>query len=181
MIFRHFALLSFIFAGLGVGVILRTFGHNRSLSISSHAAKQRVSYWLFLVSLCLATLCFYLFTFFWLVPEVGASGISVVFIILALGLLVMAAVIPDSGGRKSLWHGIAAWSMAFFLVCITISLLPLAKLSTGAYAVVLLATLYMITDWFIFLFIKQSRKHFLIFQASYIVAFYGAMFAVAYL
>lgn len=181
MIFRHFALLSFLFAGLGVGIILRAFGHNRSLSISSHAAKQRISYWLFLASLCLATLCFYLFTFFWLVPELDVSGVSVVLIILALGLLVVAAIIPDSGGRKSLWHGTAAWAMAFFLVCITISLLLLAELSAWAYVVVLLATLYMIADWFIFLFIKQSRKHFLIFQASYIVTFYGAILAVAYL
>lgn len=181
MLFQHFALASFLFAALGVGSILKAFGHDHTLSMSSHAAKQRTSYWVFLVSLCFAVLCFYLFTFFWLIPERNISGVTSTLIVVALALLLVAAIIPDSGGKKSWWHGIAAWSMAFFLACITVSLLLLGNLPPGAYGVVFTVTLYLIADWFLFLFIKRSRKYFLIFQASYVAAFYIAMLAVAYL
>ncbi len=180
-LFQHFALLSFLFAIAGVAVILKTYGHDRSRSISSHAAGQRTSYWLFLASITAAVVSFYAFTLFWLLPVVEISGITAAFIALALLLLIATAIIPDSGGKKSLWHGIVAWSMAVLLLLVVIGLLLSQVLSPLSQGIVFLVVLYMIVDWLLFLFIKKTHQHFLLFQSTYVLSFYIAMLATAYL
>ena len=100
--FQHFALLSFFFSVLGVGFILKAYGHDRTLPISTHAARQRVTYWLFLASLVLATICLYLFTFLWLIPVLHISTITILLMTIGLALVLATAIIPDSGGKKKL-------------------------------------------------------------------------------
>ena len=180
-LFRHGALLSFLFAGAGVGFILKRYGFEHAFSISTHAAKQRFSYWVFFASLIAAAGSFYLFTQYFLTPYFGLGDQFSLLVAVTLGLILATAIVPDTGGRVGLLHGVAAWSMAVCLPIILASLLLSGKVNFGTSLIVGLAILYMVIDWFLFLFVPRTRQYFLLFQGTYVLSFFIAMIAVAYL
>lgn len=169
--FRHGILISLLLALLGVGWILRAYGHDTTHSLSLHAAKQRFSYFVFLASLILSACAFYLFSYYWLVPHFALDMQFTVVVFITIGLIVITAIMPDSGGVKSFIHALAAWTMAVSLLVILV-LLAFSGLPTLlAQIIIWTAISYMLIDWTLFLFVKRSKRYFLIFQGTYVLSF----------
>lgn len=180
-IFRHGISVSLLCALLGLAWMLRTYGHDTTKSLSSHAAQQRYSYIVFLASLVLSACAFYLFSYYWLVPHFSLSGSFLIVALIAIGLIVVTAIVPDAGGKKSLIHGLAAWSMAVSLLVLLVLLAFSGALSGTARLIVWLVVAYMLIDWGLFLFVEKTRNYFLIFQGTYVLSFFVALLGVAYL
>lgn len=179
--FRHFILLAFLVAVGGLGYILHKWGRRAVLSLSSHAAQQRPSYKLFAATLIASGLLCATFVYGWLVPTFQlALGFEVIFGA-ALICALIAAVVPDAGGAQSQVHGIGAWTMAVLMLVLVAALLLTPGI--GVFAKFTLAVLasYMLLDWILFLFVRWSRRFFLIFQSSYVLCFYLALLVVGYL
>jgi hypothetical protein len=114
-------------------------------------------------------------------PALGLNTFFGAVMIAAAICALVAAVVPDSGGTKSLVHGVAAWTMAVLMLVLVLTLLFTPAIGVVAKFVLAVLASYMVFDWFLFLFVKRSHKLFLIFQSTYVLCFYIAMLAVAYL
>ncbi len=180
-IYHHFALLSLLIAAIGLSVILQKWGRHRALSLSSHAALQRPSYWTFAASLIISGVLFSLFTFQWLMPAYNLDTWFGVLAAVTVSCELLAALIPDSAGWGSVLHGIAAWTMAVLMMFIVVALLFIPGVNVIAKFLVSLLLSYLVLDWFLFLFVKWSRRLFLVFQSTYVLCFYLAILAVAYI
>lgn len=180
-LYHHFALLSLLIAAAGLSVILKKWGHHRALSLSTHAVLQRPSYWLFAASLIAGGVLFYVFTVAWLMPSYNLGAWFGVLTALAVGCELATALIPDNGGHRSTIHGIVAWTMAVLMMFIAIALIFVPGVSIVAKFFESILLSYLVLDWFLFLFIKSSRKLFLIFQSTYVLCFYLSILAVTYI
>ena len=178
--FRHAALLSLLIIISGLSLVLRE-GRDHTRSLSSHAALKRPLSLLFAATLAAGALLFYLFAFEWLIPTLGLNTFFGTVMIAAAVCALVAAVVPDSGGTKSIIHGIGAWTMAVLMLVLVIILLASPVVGVTAKFVLAVLASYMVLDWFLFVFVKRSHKLFLIFQSTYVLCFYIAMLAVAYL
>lgn len=178
---RHFSLLALVAILVGLGYILHRWGWRTVLSLSTHAAMQRPSYIIFATSLTVSGMLCAGFVYGWLAPTFElAMGFEVIFG-LALLCALISAVVPDSGGVNGKIHGVAAWSMAVLMLVLVVALLLTPGI--GVIAKFLLAVLgsYMLLDWILFLFVRSTRRFFLIFQSSYVLCFYLALLVAGYL
>jgi len=178
---HHFALLSLLIAVAGLSYIIKKWGKHHNFSLSTHAAMQKPSYWLFASCLIASGVLFYLFTVLWLMPTYNLGLWFGVLTVITVVCELVAALIPDNGGRRSLLHGTAAWLMAVLAMFIVVALLFVPGVSVIAKFILGVLLSYLVLDWFLFLFIKWSHKWFLVFQSSYILCFYLALLAVAYI
>jgi len=178
---HHLALLSLLIAAAGLSVILRRWGKDHGRSLSSHSGRQPASYWLFAGSLIASGALFSVFTFQWLMPTYNLGTWFGTIVIVAVICELVAALVPDNGGWRSILHGTGAWTMAVFMLFIVVALLFIPHINVIAKFIMSLLLSYLVLDWFLFLFVKWSRKRFLIFQSTYILCFYLAILAVTYI
>jgi hypothetical protein len=179
--FRHFSLLALLVAVVGLSYIVNHWGKRAVLSLSSHAAMQWPSYKVFAATLIASGLLCATFVYGWLAPTFQLSmGFEVIFGA-ALVCALVAAIVPDSGGTQSQIHGAGAWTMAVLMLVLVAALLLTPGI--GVFAKFTLAVLasYMLLDWILFVFVKWSRRFFLIFQSTYVLCFYLALLVVGYL
>jgi hypothetical protein len=130
--------------------------------------------------LSLSIALFTLFTFGWLIPTYKL-GVGYGFVLAAsLACALVAALVPDGGGRESQIHGVAAWTMAVGMLALVVGLLLAPGLGVFAKFFLAIITSYLVIDWILFLFVRWSRRYFLVFQASYVLCFYLAALVAAY-
>ncbi len=178
--FHHLGLLSLATIIVGLGYILRRWGRQSILSLSRHAARQRPSRVIFAICLSLSIALFALFAFGWLIPMYHLGALYGVVLAASLACAVIAALVPDSGGRESQIHGIAAWTMAVGMLVLVVGLLLAPGTGVIARFFLVIITSYLVVDWMLFLFVRWSRRYFLVFQASYVLCFYVATLVAAY-
>ena len=179
--FHHIGLVSCGIILLSLGLMLRTWGSDQMISLSGHAARQRYSYSLFATALTTGGGLFYVFALRWLVPTLHLSAAFSVVLALATGCELLAAFVPDSGGMRSLIHRWGAWTMAVLMLVLVGLLFAAPRVVGGAKLAAGVLGTCMLLDFYLFLFVKRSRRYFLIFQSSYIVSFYVAILSVTYL
>jgi hypothetical protein len=162
--------------------LLRRWPQGRASSISRHAGRQRTSYFLFASTLTLCGLLFSLFMWRWFGPTIGADWPFYVFLGLAIIFQLLTAWLPDNGqgGKISQTHGLVAFSMALMMqllvACVALApdVQPISRMT--AWLVFTLMAIF----WYLFLFVKRSRGHFLIFQTLYIASFYVVIVLASY-
>jgi hypothetical protein len=180
--FHHLGLLSLASLIVGIGYVLRRWGTQKVFSMSRHAGRQRHSALIFSTTLLLSIALTALFAFGWLVPRFLLPGVFTVMLAIGLICATVAAIVPDTGsGWQGKAHGVGAWTMAALLPFLVIVLLFAAGVGVLAKFFLAILLSYMILDWFLFIFVRWSRRYFLIFQASYVFCFYVALLVVAYL
>jgi hypothetical protein len=179
--FHHLGLLSLVSVFAGLGYILKRWGKVSIMSLSSHAARQRHSYLVFASAITVSCVLFALFMFGWLIPTLGMPAWYSTLTAVALVCALIAAYVPDNGGRNSTIHGIGAWTMAVSSLVLVAGLLFSSEVGVAAKFIASILLSYMVLDWILFLFVKWSHKFFLVFQSSYMVCFYVGMLVAAYL
>lgn len=179
--FRHVGILSSAVITGALALMLYIWGRDHSASLSKHAARHTLTYLLFLVSLFIGGVLFYLFATRWLGPTLGVSAIFSIVLVLATACEFIAAIVPDSGGTRSRIHQSAAWSMALLMLVLILLIMTAPAAGALVRAVSGLAAMYMLIDLGLFLFVKATHKYFLFFQSTYIGVFYVAVISTAYL
>jgi hypothetical protein len=179
-LFHHFGLIAFGLILLVMTVTLRVWGRDHALSLSGHAAKQRPSYLLFLGGLITAGVLFYFFGSFWLAPILGLNAAFSVILAATAVLEVATALVPDAGGIKSTVHRTAAWSMAVGMGVLGVLVTTAPGISGMAQLICGMLVGYMVFAFLLFLFVPQTRAHFLIYQSSYVLSFFIVMLVPAY-
>ncbi|HEX7963620.1 MAG TPA: hypothetical protein VF466_03435 [Candidatus Saccharimonadales bacterium] len=180
---KFLGLLSVAVAVAAGAVLLRTWPKGKGFSISEHAGAQRRSYYLFLTVLIGDGFLFFLFMWRWFVPALRLPLGYMLLVLVGYLLQVATAVIPHRGdhGRLARLHGLVAFSMAGIMAVLT-GLLALTSHVSAFGRMVAAATFgFMTLFWYLFVFVKSTRRHFLVYQAAYIASFYVCILAVSYL
>lgn len=178
---HHFALLSLLIAAAGLSYIIKKWGKDHARSLSTHAGMQKPSYLLFASSLIVSGVLFFLFITEWLMPTYNLGAWFGVLTAATVACELIAALVPDNGGYRSTVHGMGAWMMAVLAMFMVVALLFVPGVSVIAKFILGVLLSYLVLEWFLFLFIKWSHKWFLVFQSTYILCFYLAILAVAYI
>jgi len=152
-------------------------------SISSHAGSKRTSYLLFGSVLTFVGATFYLFLWRWFGPAIGAGWPFYVILALAGVFQLLTAWIPDDGkgGRMATAHSSVAFNMARMMMLLVGLVAVAPHISDLARIVSVLTFIAMGVFWYLFYFVKSTRRHFLVYQSSYIVSFYVVVLLATYL
>lgn len=180
--FKLLGPISVAIAVIAAWFMLRRYPMGRHASISQHAAAQRATYYLFAGVLTGAGLLFWLFLWRWFGPFVGAPGVFYLFLALGIVCQIITAWVPDTGqqDRQSRIHRKAAFTMAFMMAFMAGALVFAEHISLAARLFVAAVTAWMIISWFLFVFVKRTHQHFLVYQAIYIASFYAAVLFAAF-
>jgi hypothetical protein len=181
--FKVLGPIAIAIAVLTAWVLLKTWPQGKHASISQHAGAQTKTFWVFMVVMTLDNLLLLVFIWKWFVPAIGLRpGFAAIF---TLGFLLQAtaALIPDrgDGSRASKNHALAAFSMAGVMPLLTLWLALSPHVGTLPRLLSALGTAWMFFSFYLFLFVRRSRKHFLIFQTIFIATFYACILATTYL
>lgn len=160
--------------------MLRKWRGLRSMSISQHAASNPAALRLFASVLIAGGLAFYVWLVRWFAPELNLSALFVVLITATFLTQIVAALIPDTKGWRSSTHRAAAYSGAFLYLPLSYLILTAPNISGPGKIVGLVCFSYMILACFLYLFVKKSHDHYVIFQALYIMAFQVIILSAAY-
>lgn len=162
--------------------LLRRWPQGRASSISRHAGAQRSAYWLFAITLTICGVLLGIFMWRWFGPTIGAGWPFYVCLVITLAFQLLTAWLPDdgSGKRLSRAHGIVAFSMAGMMLPLAACIAVAPDISLPARAAAWTTVTYMAVAWYLFTFVAASRKHFLVYQAWYIVSFYVVVLLATY-
>lgn len=132
---------------------------------------------LFLVTLPL----FYLFMIDWFAPHFKMGLLFKLLVTICSGCMLVAAVTPETTGRKIVIHRYAAFTMSYCFLPITLLIVLSKSVSTPARIFGTVVVLYMLYG--VYLLTKYKRRHpkMLYFQASYIAVFHLTILAATYL
>jgi|GEM_PF-3280210 len=178
---HHAGLASFIIIVVSLGTMLKLWGGDRTRSLSNHGANHKQSYFLFMTALVVAGLLFCGFFLWWLAPTLGLAPWCDVVVLCTVICELVAAFVPDNGGRNSLIHKIGAWTMAVGMLVLSILLYKAPHITHAAQVVLVVLIGYMLINWCLFLFVRPSRRYFLIFQSAYVLSFYATVLATTYI
>jgi hypothetical protein len=180
MQYKYLGLLATAILILGLAFVAYKWPHGRHKTFSQHVATQRIAviYYclLFLVVLPL------LVAFFagWFVPHFGANQWLTIFVILAAIFQSACTFVPETGGRKTVWHQALAGLSAICLVpaMAVLLLCPALSLAGQVAAVFALATMagciYLVSK------AKGSPRNFLLIQCAYFAAFLLPAMLISY-
>ena len=174
--------LAIVLASWAAGFYLVTkWRGTRAMSISQHAASASAATTLFAAVLLAGGLGFYVWLISWFSAELQLTKLFTVLITLAFIGQVVAAIVPDNTGTKRIVHRVAAYSMAGLFLPLSVLILTAQHYSVATTVMGIGAIVYMLVAWYLFLFVKSSRQHYLVFQSLYIVSFQIIILASAYL
>jgi hypothetical protein len=173
--FEYLGLALIILSWIAGGYILTKWRGTNAMSISQHAASSKRSSLIFAAVLSGAGVLFYYWLMAWFVPELGLGKLFVVLLTFAFIGQFVAGLVPDAlsdvSGVKRRVHRVAAYGMAYLFVPLSLLILmaPHASGFGRYFGIVCLA--YLICGWLLISFVPGSRKHYLVFQVVYVVAF----------
>lgn len=178
--YHHFGLYAFLILSAGLCFIVWKWPEGKQYTFSQHVAlyRHRIIYYILLFSLVLPLLL--LFFVGWFVPHFQLSQWFSVCIIISAVAQYACTLIPETGGRKSLYHralaGISAVMLAPPLVLLILSEAfgGLVKLVSAASLLAMLTIIGLIVAG------KGQHSHFLYLQAGYFAAFFAATLAATY-
>ena len=172
MIYQQLGPLSFVTLWLAMGLLLlRRTDH--SLSLSQHAGAERLTFLGFGTVSTLAAVGFSLYAYQWLIPTFGLPSLSYGIISLAAAGQVTAAWTPHNPHHPlaSRIHGWGAYTMAVLMMVIAGLIAFTGTIAPIPHALSIGLTSCMMTMWLLFIFVPATRRHYLPWQISYIVAF----------
>lgn len=166
---------------LGGGYII-TRWHDKGLrTISRHAASNRQAFWLFAFILVVLGLFFYYWLVAWFTPHLGLSAAFVALLTVTILCQVLTGLMSDTAGWRKAIHHWAAYTMAVLYLPLGIFVICSTQLTVGVRLLCLILGIYMLVAFVMVVMMGKARHRFLLFQASYIVAFQLLILAAAYL
>ena len=151
-------------------------------SLSRHGGSHKKAYWLFGGAMTVSALLFYVFARWWFAPTLGLVNLFNILLFAGIVLQLFTAWIPDRGDGKAIsqLHNRAAYSMAFIMMLLVGCIIFAATAPPLVHWLAVAVFLYMSFGWYLFLFVKRSHDHYLVYQMIYIAAFYSLILVATY-
>ena len=166
------------FAG---GYLVKKYRDPSLLTLSKHAASAPEAYRLFMFTLVICGVLFYVWLLEWFAPHLELGMAFTVLVTLMVLCQIIAAIVPDTlRGRRKI-HRLAAYSMAVLYLPVCGLILFSPQLSSSARLICLALTLYMLVGFISVVIIGKARRYYLAFQIQYIIAFQVVILSAAYL
>jgi hypothetical protein len=172
-----------LIAAVAFTLILLLWPKGKKASISQHGAAHKVAYWIFASVMIADGLLFALFVWQWFIPNLQLPATFGYLVALGYALQIATAVIPDKADGRVLSrvHARVAFSMAGVMMLLVGWLALAGHVALWPRIFAGLVFVWMGICWLLFVYVKNTRNHFLVYQAIYIVAFYVAFIAAAYI
>jgi hypothetical protein len=179
--FKYLGLILVLISWLA-GIYLITRWRDKTLpTISRHAASTKQASLLFVVVLVGCGLLFYVWLMQWFVPHLHLGLWFEVILTLTVISQIITALAPDIDGLRRTIHHYAAYTMAILYMPLTVLIFMAPHISGVARVVDGIIGLYLLFSFTIVVILGKARHHFLLFQASYVMAFQCAILVAAYL
>lgn len=150
-------------------------------TISRHAASNKRASWLFALVLVGLGGFFYYWIVAWLVPLLDLSGLFIILLTVSIICQMITGLISDSDGWKRKVHRLTAFSMAVLYVPLSALIIASLNLSLLTQIICSALLLYMVVAFCFVAMAGKAKKKYLLFQASYIIAFQLIVLLAAYL
>jgi hypothetical protein len=180
MMYKYLGLAMVLLSWAAGAYLLCKWRGTRAMSISQHAASATGAAKVFAGTLIIAGLGFYIWLVTWFSAELQLSALFTVVISLIFVCQVIAAVVSDTKDWKKTVHRVAAYLMAVLYIPLAFLILAAQDYSLATRIVCIAAIAYMVLAWCLFLFVRQSRNHYLLIQSAYIILFQCAILFAAY-
>ena len=181
--YKSFALFSFIIMILAGSVMVWKGPKDKTKSVSYHAGTaNKKLYGIYAFTFLTSTILFYLFGIFWFIPTFNLSFGFSFFLHLMTVLLILTALIPESG-KYIKAHAIVAYGFAFMMMVLLFFLATAPLVSLFARILSGVSGCWLAFTWYLYFFspFKQKViKHYLFYQYSYVILFCLSILAVTY-
>lgn len=176
---RILLVMAIIQSWLAAAWLFRSVTQQKQHSLSYHGGSQLKTYLVFAATLSLSAAAFAFATVAWIIPTFQPGpGFTVAATIGIVCMFLTAWIRDGTNPTLHFWHIIFAYSMALtmpiMLVLLLIRPTPIAFQLLGAVSVCIMGFF-----WVLFLGFKSSRRHYLLYQAAYIIGFQLSFVALA--
>lgn len=180
MNYRHLGLLAVALIVIGIVFVLYTWPQNRNLTLSQHVARKREAI-LFYSALFFVTMPI-LVTFFikWFVPEFRISGWFTAAMVGSAVSQCACTLVPETGGKQSMYHRILAGISAALLLPALVILLVQDSLGAAQKVVVAGSLLVMLCVVAIAARAGDKHTNSLILQIVYFASFFLPILFITY-
>lgn len=149
-------------------------------SVSHHAAMDSKNHFIFAILMSVSLIALSAFIYFWLIPAYNLSILFVIVVSLAIVLEFITTWVPLTSGWRHTVHQICSYGAALLLPVLTI----LTALSPGVSNITMWVSFgslgVMLALLCMFVFVKSVRRHYLIYQNIYILAFHISLLSTLY-
>jgi hypothetical protein len=176
---------------LGLGLVLASWvggfflvskWYNKNLAtISKHAASDKKALRVFAGILIGLGSAFYYWLLVWFIPELHLGRLFQCVLAATIICQIITALAPDTIGWRKKIHYIAAYTMAALYLPLSLLILSSSEVSMLARIIGIGLVIYMVTSFVLVAMLGKVRTRYLLFQASYIVAFQLVIVIAAYL
>lgn len=182
--YKLFGLLAILISIVAGGYIIWQGPRDKTKSISLHATVvNKRAYLMYACAVLLATIFFYLFCLFWFIPMFHFPLLFTILITTMTLFLAFTVFIPEVGkGIRP--HQLVSYGYAAIMLLVLLFIANSQYISLITKIVAGLSGIWMSFIWYLYLFQsrnKQLIKHFLVFQVSYLLAFFLSILAATYI
>lgn len=181
---KSFGLLSVVIMTSAGSFMVWKGPRDKTKSVSAHAGTaNKKLYILYALAFVTATILFYLFCMLWFIPTFNSSFGFNIFLNLMTILLVLTALIPESG-KKVKAHKIVAYGFALMMLFLLFFVALSENISLVARLLTRVSILWMALGWYLMFFSPykiQVRSYYLLFQYSYVIVFCLSILAATYI
>jgi hypothetical protein len=179
--FEYLGLALVAVTWLAGAYLVRKFRDPSLLTLSKHAASKPEAYRLFMLTLVICGVLFYVWLLGWFAPHLELGMAFTLLVTLVVFFQILAALIPDKGKKRAKTHRVAAYAMAVLYLPVCALIIASPELSAAARQICIFLTLYMLVTFISVVVIGVARSYYLAFQILYIMAFQAVILAAAYL
>jgi len=178
--FKPLGWISITVTWLAVSFLIYKFRGHKSMSISRHAAAHKQSFVMMGIIESIVLPLFFLFVLKWFTPTFHLPALFTICVAFAAVGLLIAAWVPDVGGKKGFIHELMAYGAALLFIPAAAVLCVSPNISTVARIVVAISLAYEITSWSLFVASQKARARYLYLQIGYSILFHGSVLIAAY-
>ncbi len=150
------------------------------MSFSQHAAAYRHTYFYYIGLFFIVLPMLLLFFDKWFVPAFNLSSWFSVFIATSAAAQVIVVLIPESGGRKTLYHQVFAAFSAILLIPALITVLLSEMISSATQIICVINLLIMLSTIAVLVHGKGRHEYLMLLQITYFTLFFIAILTATY-
>jgi peptidoglycan/LPS O-acetylase OafA/YrhL len=170
--YKNLILLVVTFLFLGLAYLIKKWPLSNSNSFSQHAAANKRATLFYLLLFVLVLPLLLLFFYKWFIPAFELTYWFTFFITLAAAAQLACAIVPEIGGKMTLWHWILAMTSASSLMPVLLFLLPSRNIHMTGKILAALGVIIMFRLNLLIIKTKGKHSHFWMLQALYFAVFF---------
>lgn len=181
MVYKYFGLLSIVLLIIGLITVIKKWPHNASYSFSQHVAPKKSSILYYAALFFITMPLLVLFIMKWFTPQFGVSRWFGVLTLISAVAQCICTLVPETGGRKSLYHRFFAGLSAIVLIPSSLILLLWSRIDFIDKMLLGLGVVTML--WVVTIVVRSRAQHdnFLILQSVYFASFFVPILYISYL